>query len=1737
MHSWSPTSIHVLDIQVQALKDRHPCPILREMTMSLPSNAPQYQVHETRLGLRLAYLQRDMQPILGDGACLFRAFSFVMTGSEDRHLDLRQIAVNHVCASPHLQVYEPNFNKRAYRASMSVSTTWPGETEMVALVEVLQCSVYIISSEPTHWYVVHNNPLAVSHAVFSFNAELQAEHYSVVMEHGFYHVAAPGTHVSNSFDPYPNDAPLSDDALSDNRQISKRSKSSLIRLDQCSNCGAWRDKTESAKCCLLGKCIITESLWPDFPADYCDILDSIPDLARESRMLNNSCAFVSIGTKCTEKAKDKVTGKGWVRPVGMPRMYGLHGRTYHYISDGTNHRSTHFYMYASDPGSCLSKHCDQQLQKYLVAILHWLQRHNAFAYVYRHINDEFPTPNTLTVNLRIRPANNAEQYVLYASGHDAEEPPVLSYMMCPLDGSGIELYSTLNSCGETGAYPLFFPQGLGGWFAQTDDNGKTAFPKFKNGRDIATVHQYAKYVSYQLMPTLTRMSTLYQQWTLDMFSRWQEIVFHYMANDENVREGMRLRLFDMKDMDLSKVHKGGKQGRPFAIPASVPDSPAARRKAGRECLATIGQLGNPDSWVTFTCNPKWREILDMLHAMFPDVPGNESVRKLKPEDLAHLGTRVYWHKFGVFKKMLRAGKFSFGHKPIWLQIVHEYQMRYWPHFHLLCRFENYEQLSEDQLNYIYNAQLFHYSECPMSLDSNFELANAKHRLCLRCDKSCKCTAHRLHRVVFSLLYHTCWKSPGGCRSPEKIRPDGTCDKRFPREAGTNASREAFTDAKGFFHPKRLFPEDCWVVPYNRLVLEHMMDDDNERGFFAVHNNWDQCSGAHTVEYVHEYQHKGPDFTQVTVSASMSDPILEFKDYQRCRHIGFCEAFMRFLSMQLHENEPSVTSLPVHLEGKQFVAAGENSTREKIANRLASKDSLLLRYFWRHKSLHTLKYNEYYAKFILDARRQRPGLDTNGKCFPDSPPSSKFPVKKAFERRGLHVCMIETGQRPSVEKATLSLILREFPRTSFLDCRTVDGTVHATFAEAAYALGIYSEYNEFEMCLQEMINSSRDAWKKVKSTELRVCVLGQCYKVRSVFITMIMNGGAAQKLFNDFAFYMTRDVVTRGQTTEALHRHWLLQWTKEQLLKNRMNLDDVGLEDPTPEEVHDTMVRDRENARVSQVSISLWISKIPFLHAAQKVIFDCVTRSAMGNGLPRGLFYLDAVAGCGKTHVCQCISAHLRSQGRIVLSSAPSALAASLHMAGTTCHKCFGLPIQDDRKRRLSSLSYKSYQGTALRLCDLIIIDEVGMLDTLYLDCIDNLLRELCGNDFPFGGKCILIVGQLAQLPPVVQKGSRQDIVAASVISSQHWHLFKPFQLSHRFRHADDQDLQHWTDAISIGEFDGQKHDGFFESPEFPKSFRSFTSLSSAVNAYLQFTDFPTPDQVGKFSDIDFGKLANSPLYTSIAIAFHHKDAIFLDAVIRTAVQKRLRSDTLPFVATETPREAESIVTAEWMSAQDGASVPPHRLEVFIGCKLRLLRNFNQSLGLCNGTMLILRRAGRHFLEVQIITPGEFFGNIETIFRFKFDFESRAFSFWRTQFPVRSAFSGTVHRFQGQGVSKRGILLVDARRKAFCHGHVYVAITRAMRGDQVILILKDNDHQRRRITCCIYGELSYGFLSSPFVEPYIGSDFDEEIDSYPPDHGIRGPPQPESMQDGDAEHELPFSGEAHSEESMFDFDFN
>ena len=55
-----------------------------------------------------------------------------------------------------------------------------------------------------------------------------------------------------------------------------------------------------------------------------------------------------------------------------------------------------------------------------------------------------------------------------------------------------------------------------------------------------------------------------------------------------------------------------------------------------------------------------------------------------------------------------------------------------------------------------------------------------------------------------------------------------------------------------------------------------------------------------------------------------------------------------------------------------------------------------------------------------------------------------------------------------------------------------------------------------------------------------------------------------------------------------------------------------------------------------------------------------------------------------------------------------------------------------------------------------------MLSKQVLRYIDRLLRDVCNNDVPFGGKTVLLGGDWRQLCPVVVNGSREDQVAESI---------------------------------------------------------------------------------------------------------------------------------------------------------------------------------------------------------------------------------------------------------------------------------------------------------------------------------------------------------------------------------------
>jgi ATP-dependent DNA helicase PIF1 len=132
-------------------------------------------------------------------------------------------------------------------------------------------------------------------------------------------------------------------------------------------------------------------------------------------------------------------------------------------------------------------------------------------------------------------------------------------------------------------------------------------------------------------------------------------------------------------------------------------------------------------------------------------------------------------------------------------------------------------------------------------------------------------------------------------------------------------------------------------------------------------------------------------------------------------------------------------------------------------------------------------------------------------------------------------------------------------------------------------------------------------------------------------------------------------------------------------------------------------------------------------------------------------------------------------------------------------------------------------------------------------------------------------------------------------------------------------------------------------------------------------------------------------------------------------------------------------------------IPLHLTELKVGCPVLLLRNLQPSIGLCNGTRLIVTATRPHVIRATIIT-GQHHGVEVFLPRVSLDSPSTLplpFTLRRRQFPVRLGFSMTINKAQGQSIQRVGINLLNP---VFTHGQLYVALSRSTDYKQIRLLL-------------------------------------------------------------------------------------
>lgn len=167
----------------------------------------------------------------------------------------------------------------------------------------------------------------------------------------------------------------------------------------------------------------------------------------------------------------------------------------------------------------------------------------------------------------------------------------------------------------------------------------------------------------------------------------------------------------------------------------------------------------------------------------------------------------------------------------------------------------------------------------------------------------------------------------------------------------------------------------------------------------------------------------------------------------------------------------------------------------------------------------------------------------------------------------------------------------------------------------------------------------------------------------------------------------------------------------------------------------------------------------------------------------------------------------------VLLTAFSGKAAFL-ISGTTLHTAFALPVNQygGAMPKLSDDVANTVRST-LRDVKVFIIDEISMTGSQMLNRVNTRLIQISGVNKPFGGISVIVVGDLHQLPPVMDSPVFLpcSISELGILAGTHlWDCFQYFELPRIMRQKDEIELIEALRGLAIGQMAGN-HIELFKS--------------------------------------------------------------------------------------------------------------------------------------------------------------------------------------------------------------------------------------------------------------------------------------------------------------------------------------
>ncbi|WP_280201944.1 AAA family ATPase [Nocardia cyriacigeorgica] len=396
--------------------------------------------------------------------------------------------------------------------------------------------------------------------------------------------------------------------------------------------------------------------------------------------------------------------------------------------------------------------------------------------------------------------------------------------------------------------------------------------------------------------------------------------------------------------------------------------------------------------------------------------------------------------------------------------------------------------------------------------------------------------------------------------------------------------------------------------------------------------------------------------------------------------------------------------------------------------------------------------------------------------------------------------------------------------------------------------------------------------------------------------------------------------------------------------------------------------------------------------------DALTRLHRGDNL-----FLTGKAGTGKSTL---IREFLAATDRTVVVAAPTGIAA-LNVGGQTIHSLFSFRPETRPEEVQTGRYYPARSAEILRKLDTLIIDEASMVRADLFDMVVAALERFGPRrGVAFGGVQIVLVGDLFQLPPVVQD-SEKEYFATRYTSpyffsadSYQRELFPTVELTRVFRQVGDQHLLELLNGVRSGTLapDLLTALNARTDPEFRPPVHEFWLTLTTTN---RSADCRNREQLGQLATpeirhraVQRGELEGFTTPTEEELVYKVGAQIML-----------LTNDPI----------------GRWVNGTIG-EVVEHRIEdgaPVVGVKLP------------SGARVQVRP---HTWEVTrpVVTAGSL--HYEVVGSF-------------TQLPFRLAWAITIHKSQGQTLNR---LVVDLTGGTFADGQLYVALSRCTSMDGLVL---------------------------------------------------------------------------------------